>query len=214
MTSFDWRRSDFLYRVGLPGKDLWDWWLWRKRNYRFASPAFIKRELLAAYGLPGATWVETGTYKGDMARHLAESAQRIITLEPDMQLYKLAKQRLAAYPNIEVVNGTSEEALPKILPNLHGPVNFWLDGHYYPFVAMTYRGAEDTPIRQELALIEAHLSHLVPLRVIVDDMHCFNPSIPDFATYPKVEYLIDWAKRNGFEWSIECNMLLAMLDKR
>src|SRR4051812_32110192 len=44
---------------------------WADREFAAPSPHFVKRKVLLRNGLPRATWVETGTYMGEMTSILA-----------------------------------------------------------------------------------------------------------------------------------------------
>jgi hypothetical protein len=41
---------------------------WEQRNFDTPIPEFIKRSRLLYHGVPGAAWVETGTYIGGRPR--------------------------------------------------------------------------------------------------------------------------------------------------
>jgi len=103
--------------------------------------------------------------------------------------------------------GTSEEQLPQLLPTLSGDVNFWLDGHYS--AGMTYQGSVDTPIVAELACIEGQMPRFRNIVVLIDDVRCFDPTAPEFAQYPSLDLLVDWARRNRFHWHIEHDIFVA-----
>src|SRR5450759_1346249 len=78
--------------------------LWAERGYAAPSPSFIKRQVVLRNGIPGATWVETGTYKGDTAALLSDSAKMVFTIEPAPHLFEAAKKRFASKHNVEVIN--------------------------------------------------------------------------------------------------------------
>ena len=48
--------------------------------------------------------------------------------------------------------------LPKLLPNLSGDINFWLDGHYSS--GLTFKGDQECPIKDELDQIGNNLKRL------------------------------------------------------
>jgi hypothetical protein len=179
---------------------------WERRRYEAPSPPEVKRVVLVRNGAEDATWVETGTYLGDTAAFLARHARAVVTIEPEPELFRRAAQRFAGQPKVRVVNGTSEAVLPGLLPELQGPVCFWLDGHYS--AGITFRGAQDTPIQQELATIEGHLSRLGSVVVLVDDIRMFTDVARDPA-YPPLGVLVEWAARNGLDWHIEHDIFVA-----
>ena len=82
-----------------------------------------------------------------------------------------------------------------------GIVNFWLDGHYSH--GISFRAEKDTPIKEELAAIEEALPNLDSIAVLIDDVRCFYPDeFTSLNDYPQVDYLVDWARKNGFRWRI------------
>jgi len=108
---------------------------------------------------------------------------------------------------VHILAGTSEQQLPQLLPTLSGDVNFWLDGHYS--AGITYHGSVDTPIVTELACIERQRERFGNIVVLIDDVRCFDPTIEEFAQYPSLDFLVDWARRNRFQWHIEHDIFVA-----
>jgi hypothetical protein len=94
-----------------------------------------------------------------------------------------------------------------LLPTLTGDVNFWLDGHYS--AGVTFQGDSDTPITQELATIATCLPGFRRVSVLVDDLRCFDPTLPDLADYPSRSFLVDWANGLGLAWHIEHDIFIA-----
>jgi hypothetical protein len=180
---------------------------WAARDYAAPSPSYIKRRVLLRNGIPNATWVETGTYMGETTAFLSEHSNLVFTIEPALQLYEAAKIRFSTKPHVTVIQGISETVFPELIPTLTGEVNFWLDGHFSS--GPTHQGPKDTPIEEELACIEKHIKSFSKLVVLVDDVRCFNPSLPDFSTYPKIDILVDWAKKNNLNWHIEHDIFIA-----
>jgi hypothetical protein len=178
---------------------------WRKRGFAAPSPANIKSACLIRNGIPGATWVETGTYLGETARMLAEHGNKVFTVEPQPELYIQARERLDDVAKITVIHGTSEAVLPELLPTLSGDVNFWLDGHYS--AGVTFEGSQHTPILDELSAISANLSRFGSVAILVDDIRCFDPRIPGFSTYPPLDSIVDWAREHDLSWHIEHDIL-------
>lgn len=175
---------------------------WVKRRFSAPSPIFVKNEVILRNGIPNAIWVETGTYKGDTSALLAQRADKVYTIEPAEQLYISAKARFQQSPNVEVINGTSEEVFPKLLPTLRGAINFWLDGHYS--TGVTFQGAKDCPLIEELDSIEKNLKNFSQVVILIDDVrYCANPEVHQFSGYPKLDVMVEWAKKNGLYWHIE-----------
>jgi hypothetical protein len=182
--------------------------LWAQRGYAPPSPSFVKHQVILRNGIPDAIWVETGTYKGETAAILSDSAKKVYTIEPAQHLFAAAKELFSSTPNVEVIHGLSEEVFPQLIPKLTGEINFWLDGHFS--TGVTYQGPKDTPIEDELACIEKNIGNFSRVVILIDDIRYFiNPSSHDFTGYPKIDLLVDWAKRNNLEWHIEHDIFIA-----
>lgn len=180
---------------------------WVKRRFAAPSPIFVKYEVILRNGVPNATWVETGTYKGDTSALLALSSKKVYTIEPAEQLFLDARARFQDTPNVEVINGLSEQVFPSLLPTLSGSVNFWLDGHYS--TGVTYQGPKDCPLIEELESIEKNIKNFSQVVILIDDVrYCANPEVHQFSGYPKLDVMVDWAKRNGFFWHIEHDTMI------
>jgi hypothetical protein len=116
------------------------------------------------------SFVETGTYMGDMVYAVGDLFNSIVTVELDGALCRAARWRLRKLPHAAVVQGDSSEVLPKVLTRLTEPSLFWLDAHYSGWP--TARTDVDTPIRGEL---DAILTHDVTDHVVlIDDACCFD----------------------------------------
>lgn len=181
---------------------------WRASGYEAPLPSVVKTGVLRKYAIKGATWIETGTYRGDTTRVLSTIAARVISIEPEPRLYKKAVRRFKNDDDIELVNDTSEAAFPEIVSELSGDVCFWLDGHYS--AGATFRGEVDSPIVKELEAIEQWSDQLGKLAVLVDDIRLFDPEVPGHTGYPHRSYLVDWAQRMGMNWSIEHDIFIAV----
>ncbi len=178
--------------------------LWRERSYAPPLPEAVKRATLLRHGSPDATWIETGTYLGNTAQFLARNARRVITIEPSRELYDQARTRLAGIENVELIAGTSQDELPRLLSGVTGDVNFWLDGHYSG--GNTYQGSSPTPVAQELQTIREQRGHLGRLAVLIDDARCFYEGEPG---YPTLDFLVDWSRSCAMRWTIEHDIFIA-----
>lgn len=191
------------------------WWIrhqidarvWRKRLYDVPAPQKVKWAVLDRHTIPGATWVETGTYLGDTTDFLAARSPMVYSVEPSDALYKAGERRFRNRANVKLLHGTSEMVFPKLLKQLSGKVCFWLDGHASGGV--TFQGVSATPVMNELLEIEASLPNFSSTVVLVDDMRCFDPTIPAYADYPPRAKLTEWAERNGMIWHIEHDIFVA-----
>lgn len=180
---------------------------WVRRRYAPPSPSFVKRAVLARNGLSNCSWVESGTYLGRTTRVLARRSLQVISIEPDKALFDKAREKFKKTKNVVILNGLSEDLLPDILSGLSGNVCFWLDGHFSGGV--TFKGPQDTPIREELALIVRYMSNLGKIVVFVDDLRMFE-SATRSSEYPPLNFLVNWANLNGFSWKIEHDIFVAI----
>ncbi len=180
---------------------------WARRGYAAPSPHFIKQACLLRNGFPAATWVETGTFLGQTTELLSKYATRVYSIEPEPKLFSRAQQLFSNQQHVELLNGTSEEILPKLLPRISGDVNFWLDGHYS--AGLTFKGVQDTPILDELACIGRYIDKLGKICVLVDDIRCFNPSLKEYASYPSLGTLVQWSTEHKLSWHIEHDIFVA-----
>jgi hypothetical protein len=178
---------------------------WKKRGWSDNAPQFVKESILRKYSIPGATWVETGTYKGTTTRFLSAMAPKVYTIEPSEKHFRRAARQFAN-SNVEVIQGVSEDVLPDLLPTLSGDICFWLDGHYS--AGKTFRGEKDCPVEDELSAIEENLSRFQRVSVLIDDVRCFLPSAENYDTYPSINHLVDWARARGYEWRVEQDIFI------
>jgi hypothetical protein len=185
---------------------------WIRRDYESPSPQWIKHATLLRIGSKNAIWVETGTFLGETTALLAKDSKLVFTIEPERSLFEKAKLRFTGQPNIRVIHGLSENILPTLLPTLGGSINFWLDGHYSG--GLTHQGPTDCPVREELSSIEKNLSLYDEVTVLIDDVRCFNPLILEYADYPDINFLVDWARKNHLVWHIEHDIFIAKSKKQ
>jgi len=179
--------------------------LWRNRGYAPPSPQHVKTRILSTHSLDNAIWVETGTYLGDTTLELSKFAKQVISIEPQTELSKFAKNRLKRYKNVSVVNKSSETSIAEILGNISGPTCFWLDGHYSGDV--TYKGVDISPILFELATISKYLDEKNPVVVFIDDFRLFVNSM--ISGYPSQWSLVEWAMENKMKWTVEHDIFIA-----
>ena len=180
---------------------------WVENSYSSPSPYFIKQSIVLSNIIPDSTTVETGTYMGETTELLETKSMKVISIEPEENLFKMAQLKFAGKQKFQIINGTSEDIFPLLIPTLSGDVSFWLDGHFSS--GITYRGPKVTPILDELSIIEANISNFQRVVVMVDDIRCFDPTLPGCSTYPTRTYLVEWAGKNGLSWIIEHDIFIA-----
>lgn len=189
--------------LGRSAKSLVDW---VRRGCIGFAPQFVKQQVLAKYSVSGAPWVETGTYLGTTTKFLAARSPKVHSIEPATALYRDAEKRFRG-SNVVMHHGTSEEILPRLLPEVRGPVNFWLDGHYS--AGVTYKSDKESPLLDELAAIRANLAHLDDVAIFIDDIRCCVPPADQReGGYPALDDLVAWARDNGFAWHIEQDIMI------
>lgn len=179
---------------------------WSQRSFTMPAPRRVKWTVLHRYGRPTDTWVETGTFLGLTTEFLAGSARHVYSIEPEPKLAAAAIRKFAGNDRVTILTGLSEAEFPKLLPQIDGPVSFWLDGHYS--AGFTHRGPADTPIREELAALEQHLDRFAVITILVDDVRCFDPDDPEFSTYPNRSWLVNWADSHGLKWTIDTDIFV------
>jgi len=180
---------------------------WDDTAYSAPAPRHVKQAVILRSGIKGGIWIETGTHLGDTTELLATVATQVHTIEPAKELFKQAKSRLQHLRNVVVHLGSSETELEGILQSIQGDVTFWLDGHYS--AGETFQGSADTPILEELRLIARYRQRFERVVVLIDDVRCFNPKLPEFKDYPAREILVAWAAEQGFTWNIEHDIFIA-----
>ena len=185
---------------------------WSRRQYDAPSPRLIKRQVLLRNGFSNAIWVETGTFLGETTDFLSKNAKMVYSVEPEPNLFERAQRKFSRSENIKILNGTSELVFPQLLPTLSGAVNFWLDGHYS--AGITFKGQKDTPVVEELLAIEANLVNFSEVCVLIDDLRCFKPHKEEYAHYPTVNHLVDWAGKNMLNWHIEHDIFVAIRNNK
>lgn len=183
---------------------------WARADFASPAPTGVKWSVLRRYGLPTGIWLETGTNIGNTTAWIAQTFEvKVISLEPQRELFNQATQNLQGLTNVSVRLGTSEDLLENLLTYLEGPVTFWLDGHYSG--GNTYLGATETPIRFELETIGHHLSRWPRVAILIDDFRCFpvSPSGTSTDAYPSREYLVSWASSYELDWTVEHDIFVA-----
>jgi hypothetical protein len=171
------------------------------------QPFDIRAKVLRCNSLPDAIWIETGTYLGETTILLSQLATVVYSIEPGPKLFADALEQFKHDANVKIINGLSEDVLPKLLPTLDGNICFWLDGHYTD--ELTHKGPQDTPIIDELACIGDNISRMSNVVVMIDDIHLFNGKTHIYGTYPPIETVMDWALDRNLAWHIEHDIFIA-----
>jgi hypothetical protein len=181
---------------------------WAKKGFPVPAPGSVKWSCLTRHGFKNATWVETGTFVGETTNFLSKTAERVVSIEPEPELFRKAQQRFAGINNVEIINGLSEVIFPSLLPTIRGRVNFWLDGHYS--AGITHLGPQETPIIDELQAITDNIQNFESVCVMVDDVRLFGntASALNDPAYPDIDVLVDWSRDNKLAWTIEQDIFI------
>jgi len=156
---------------------------WNRKGNPIPVPDVVKQRTVQEYAkiFSVETFIETGTYLGDMVNAVMDTFNKIYSIELDKTLYEQAKKKFSKHHNISILHGDSSKVLPVILADIREPCLFWLDGHYSG--GITAKGDFNTPIIQELNCI---LDHTIRGHVIlIDDAREFN----GYNDYPTLEEL-------------------------
>lgn len=126
--------------------------------------------------------MESGTYLGHTTEFLAIRARPVFSIEPDPEMASRTQERFLSISNLTIINGISEDHIGEILDSVSGSVSLWLDGHFSG--PGTHQGPIDTPISQELEAVRNRLHNFEQISILVDDVRCFDPARPEYASYP------------------------------
>lgn len=156
----------------LPVRDAYSVQQWRLKGGPLPPPHALKAHTVRKYAkqFGVSTFIETGTYLGDMVTAVYDTFETIFSIELDMSLYTQARAKFAASPKVHISQGDSSTILNQILPRLKGPCLFWLDAHFSG--GITARTNRDTPVVQELECIFA-CGSVEPV-ILVDDARLFR----------------------------------------
>jgi hypothetical protein len=153
-------------------------------NLRIGLPNEIKhlfvRNAAAVLGYP--TFIETGTFEGDMTALAAGLFREVHSIELQPELAARARERFVSQDHVRVHQGDSGGVLRELLKQVDTSCVFWLDAHYSG--GITARGERDTPVIEELRAIAAH--PVRPHAVFIDDARVFGMD----DDYPSLEETI------------------------
>lgn len=117
-----------------------------------------------ACGVKVASFVETGTCRGDTADQAATIYDTVLTIEASPELVRASRERLANRPNVTVIEGRSEEKLAAALACAPAPRLVYLDAHQTQMDWRTAKGP--VPLEAEMDAIRTVGGESL---VIVDD---------------------------------------------
>ena len=134
------------------------------------------------------TFVETGTFLGEMIDAQRGQFEKLISIELAEELFQAARKKYAADPAVELVQGDSGVKLREVAARLPEPALFWLDAHYSR--GKTAGGAADAPIIKELSGIAPR--HQPRDLILIDDARLFGLK----SDYPKLEVIKKFAAQH------------------
>lgn len=210
-TFFNKQKLHYLYLNDLLISDNILLYNWAKKNFDVPYPRFIKELIFKKYNLKSSIWVETGTHYGDTSAFLSGLAEKVITLEPSIEIYHAARENLKKFNNVFIENKTSEDGLEKVVEQIKDNSNvcFWLDGHYSE--GNTFLGEKHSPIEIELDIIQKHIQRFDKVNILIDDFRLFqNYKSQDI--YPNKKFLIDWVFKNKLIFEVEADIFIIIKD--
>lgn len=151
-----------------------------------------------------STFIETGTYKGDMIFALKSHFSKLISVELSPLYYKNALKKFRKDKNVELHFGDSGMLMPKIIGGLSNTSLFWLDGHFSS--GDTAQGEKDCPIYGELnAIFKSPFPHVL----LIDDARCFVGE----NDYPTISDLHDFIEKHkpGSLFEVKDDMISVIL---
>jgi hypothetical protein len=127
--------------------------------------------------------IETGTFRGVTSARSAKCFDRVVTIELDAGLACLAKNRLARYRNVTVLQGDAAALLPSVFVQYpcDGAIVF-LDGHFSG--GGTALGPLVEPAILELEILAKHADLIYG--IVIDDFRLFGIE----AGFPKKSELV------------------------
>lgn len=140
--------------------------------------------------LPIATFVETGTYRGDSLERVRPFFEYLYSVESSPRFYHEAAARFAADPAVDIRQGDSADFLAALSDRLRGmPTLFWLDAHWCQDEGTAGEGSQCPLIRELKAIGALHPQSVV----LVDDFRFFlsPPNAPhDITQWPSLEEVL------------------------
>lgn len=176
---------------------------WYNKGKPLPPPHIIKQKTIESYQYfhNCTTFIETGTYLGDMVNSQINNFNEIYSIEIDENLWRRALKRFKKYKKINIILGDSGTVLKELMPDINSKALFWLDGHNS--AGITAKGNKDCPIYEELdAILNInYLDHVI----LIDDARCFIGK----GDYPKSEDLEKYllSKNSNYEMKIENDII-------
>jgi len=138
-------------------------------------------------------FIETGSADGDgIACALKAGFETIYSIELNPDLFENCKKRFYNYDNVNLICGSSEIELPKILDKINEPFILWLDAHWS---GGNYIGEiMDVYLPKELNSIQQYSNKFYDSVIMIDDM---NHYLHNTQFCKNIEDLINGIKKTG-----------------
>lgn len=181
---------------------------WRLRGSPLPPPHIVKQDILLRYQRQRSfrTFVETGTFTGEMVAAMLPHFDRLISIEMAPAIHEEARRRFDGNSRVRLLLGDSGTLLPGVLAALDHPALFWLDGHYMG--GTTARAGQDSPVQAELTALLRHRvrRHLV----LIDDARLFT-GVEGYPTFAELE---TWVRRErpGTRVERDADIIRCMFD--
>jgi len=183
-----------------------DWYSWWRRDFQPPYPSLVKRRTIAQYLDPESVFIETGTFLGQTSRWAGARCREVHTIEVSDSLYARISPGLEK-AGIRTYKGDSTEVLPAILEELEArSVVIWLDAHWSGGITARAESG-DTPVDSEVLQVESWFRKHpgIKFTLLVDDLRDFERD----SEYPRLEFLIEFARRNDLEVRIANDIFAA-----
>jgi len=151
-----------------------------------------------------SVFIEAGTFVGNTAMRCSRAFEKVITIELDAGLYRLASAYLAKRSNVLCLEGDALKILPSVL-NTADVRNclVFLDGHFSGGV--TAHGDLTEPACEEIAVLATYKDKINA--VIVDDFRCFGRD----KGWPRRSLLLKTVEDSfgdGFDYTVHLDQVL------
>lgn len=181
---------------------------WIKDGRPIPPPPIAKQKIISQFRdqFSYKTFIETGTYLGDMIYAQKNNFDKIYSIELSDELYRKAKKRFKNDKNIFLVHGDSGKLLAPVLSSIDEPTIFWLDGHYSG--GITAKGESMCPIFGELDAILSNKSF--QKLILIDDARLFVGE----DDYPTLSEIREYFEIRDKTYSLEVKDDMIICSKR